>query len=124
MSAKSGREEKAFKLPYSHNVIRLLNRTKQEKKNMSSCSSSAWAVTVAGSFLEETKCNVKEKMINTEQAADEFIEAFRGELKMQRLNSSLVDASASAIVELKMECGSNLIGLTFRLNWDIHDFPA
>jgi hypothetical protein len=73
----------------------------------SSSSSSARAVAVARSPREETTYNVKEKM-NSEEAADEFIRTFGGDLKMQRLKL-LADASASAVDELKQKTSSSEI---------------
>jgi hypothetical protein len=73
----------------------------------SASSSSTRAVAVARSPREETTYNVKEKM-NSEEAADEFIRTFGGDLKMQRLKL-LADASASAVDELKQKTSSSEI---------------
>ena len=75
----------------------------------SSCSSSsAPPVAVARSPREETIYNVKEKR-DIEDAANEFIRTFRGDLKMQRLKS-LADASATAVDELKQKTCNSEIG--------------
>jgi len=46
--------------------------------------------------------------MNSEEAADEFIRTFGGDLKMQRLKL-LADASASAVDELKQKTSSSEI---------------
>lgn len=80
----------------------------------SSYSSSAWPVAAARSPREETISNVKEKR-NTEEAADEFIPTFGGDLKMQRLKL-LADASAPAVDELKQKTSSSKISSSSQHN--------